>query len=56
MGSPLTFTLANACMQFVEHPNAKRAKRRCSIYYRYIDDLFSASNVRVDSLKGFMNF
>lgn len=56
MGSPLTLTVANAYMYFVEQPIAKWAKRTCSVYYRYIDDLFIMSNVHVDTLKGLMNF
>ena len=45
MGSPLTLTVANAYMYFVERPIAKWANRTCSLYYRYIDDLFIMSNV-----------
>jgi len=56
MGSPLTLTIANAYMYFVERPIAKWAHRTCSLYYRYIDDLFIMSNVHVDILKGLVNF
>jgi hypothetical protein len=56
MGSPLTLTIANAYMYFVERPISKWAHRTCSLYYRYIDDLFIMSNVHVDILKGLVNF
>ncbi|CAF2882447.1 unnamed protein product [Rotaria sp. Silwood2] len=56
MGSPLTLTIANAYMYFVERPISKWANRTCSIYYRYIDDLFIVSNVHADILKGLVNF
>ena len=56
MGSPLTLTVANAYMFFVERPIVKWAKRTCSIYYRYIDDLFIMSNVHTDILKGLVQF
>ena len=56
MGSPLTLTVANAYMYFVEQPITKWAKRTCSVYYRYIDDLFIMSNVHVDTLKGLTKF
>ncbi|CAF5100970.1 unnamed protein product, partial [Rotaria sp. Silwood1] len=52
MGSPLTLTIANAYMYFVERPISKWANRTCSLYYRYIDDLFIVSNVHADILKG----
>ena len=56
MGSPLTLTIANTYMYFVERPIEKWAKRTCSLYYRYIDDLFIMSNVHVDILKGLVGF
>ena len=56
MGSPLTLTLANAYMYFTERPIAKWASRTCSIYYRYIDDLFIMSNVHADILQGLVRF
>ena len=56
MGSPLTLTIANTYMYFVERPIFKWAQRTCSIYYRYIDDLFITSNVHVDILKGLVKF
>ena len=56
MGSPLTLTVANAYMFFVERPIVKWAKRTCSIYYRYIDDLFIMSNLHTDILKGLVHF
>jgi hypothetical protein len=56
MGSPLTLTIANAYMYFVERPIAKWAKGTCSAYYRYIDDLFIMSNVHADILKGLVHF
>ena len=56
MGSPLTLTIANAYMYFVERPISKWANRTCSLYYRYIDDLFIMSNVHVDILKGLVKF
>jgi hypothetical protein len=56
MGSPLTLTIANAYMFFVERPISKWANRTCSLYYRDIDDLFIMSNVHADILKGFMHF
>lgn len=56
MGSPLTLTISNAYMYFVERPIEKWAKRTCSLYYRYIDDLFIMSNVHVDILKGLVQF
>ncbi|CAF0803632.1 unnamed protein product [Adineta steineri] len=40
MGSPLTLTIANTYMYFVERPVFKWAHRTCSLYFRYIDDLF----------------
>ncbi|CAF3732621.1 unnamed protein product [Rotaria sp. Silwood1] len=52
MGSPLTLIIANAYMYFIERPIKKWAKKTCSLYYRYIDDLFIMSNVHVDILKG----
>ncbi|CAF4990187.1 unnamed protein product, partial [Rotaria socialis] len=55
MGSPLTLTIANAYMYFVERPISKWAIRTNSLYYRYIDDLFIMSNVDVDTLKGLVN-
>ena len=48
MGSPLTLTIANAYMYFVERPISKWGQRACSLYYRYIDDLFIISNVHAD--------
>jgi hypothetical protein len=56
MGSPLTLTIANAYMYFVERPISKWAQRTCSLYYRYIDDLFIMSNVHADILKGLVKF
>jgi hypothetical protein len=56
MGSPLTLTIANAYMYFVERPIEKWARRTCSLYYRYIDDLFIMSNVPVEILKGLVRF
>jgi hypothetical protein len=56
MGSPLTQTIANAYMYSVKRPVAKWANRTCSLYYRYIDDLFVMSNVHADILKGLVNF
>ena len=56
MGSPLTLTIANTYMYFVEQPIAKWATRTCSVYYRYIDDLFVMSNVHADILKGLVHF
>ena len=56
MGSPLTLTLANAYMYFVEQPIAKWANRTCSLYYSYIDDLFIMSNVHMDILTGLVHF
>jgi len=56
MGSPLTLTIANAYMYFVERPISKWANRTCSLYYRYIDDLFIMSNVHADILKGLVHF
>jgi hypothetical protein len=56
MGSPLTLTLANTYMYFVEQPIAKWANRKCSLYYRYIDDLFIMSNVHTDILKALVHF
>jgi hypothetical protein len=56
MGSPLTLTIANAYMYFVERPIFKWAQRTCSLYYRYIDDLFIMSNVHADLLKGLVKF
>ncbi|CAF5021502.1 unnamed protein product, partial [Rotaria sp. Silwood1] len=56
MGSPLTLTIANAYMYFVERPIEKWANRTCSLYYRYIDDLFIMSNVHTDILKGLVKF
>ena len=56
MGSPLTLTIANAYMYFVERPIAKWANRTNSLYYRYIDDLFIMSNVHADILKGLVKF
>jgi hypothetical protein len=56
MGSPLTLTIANAYMYFVERPISKWATRTCSLYYRYIDDLFIMSNVHADILKGLVRF
>jgi hypothetical protein len=56
MGSPLTLTIANAYMYFVERPIAKWAIGTCSLYYRYIDDLFIMSNVHADILKGLVKF
>ncbi|CAF1930512.1 unnamed protein product [Rotaria magnacalcarata] len=56
MGSPLTLTIANAYMYFVERPISKWAIRTNSLYYRYIDDLFIMSNVYVDTLKGLVNY
>ncbi|CAF1437452.1 unnamed protein product, partial [Rotaria sordida] len=52
MGSPLTLTIANAYMYFVERPISKWANKTCSLYFRYIDDLFIMSNVHADILKG----
>ncbi|CAF5091584.1 unnamed protein product, partial [Rotaria sp. Silwood1] len=51
MGSPLIITITNAYMYFVERPISKWANRTCSLYYRYIDDLFIMSNVHADILK-----
>jgi hypothetical protein len=56
MGSPLTLTIANAYMYFVERPISKWANKTCSLYYRYIDDLFIMSNVHADTLNGLVNF
>jgi hypothetical protein len=56
MGSPLTLTVTNAYMYFVERPIAKWANRTCSLYDRYIDDLFIMSNVHADILKGIVQF
>ncbi|CAM2702898.1 unnamed protein product [Rotaria socialis] len=56
MGSPLTLTIANAYMYFVERPMSKWAIRTNSLYYRYIDDLFIMSNVYVDTLTGLVNY
>ncbi|CAF1449750.1 unnamed protein product [Adineta ricciae] len=56
MGSPLTLTIANTYMYFVERPIAKWAKRTFSLYYRYIDDLFIMSNVHEDILEGLVRF
>ncbi len=56
MGSPLTLTIANAYMYFVEQPISKWANRTCSLYYRYIDDLFIMSNVHVHILKSLVRF
>lgn len=56
MGSPLTLTIANTYMYFVEQPIVKWANRTNSLYYRYIDDLFILSNIHVDILKGLVNF
>ena len=56
MGSPLTLTVANAYMYFMEQPIEKWARRTGSLYYRYIDDLFIMSNVHTDTLKGLVNF
>ncbi|CAF4168919.1 unnamed protein product [Adineta steineri] len=56
MESPLILTIANTYMYFVERPIFKWAQRTCSIYYRYIDDLFIMSNVHADTLKGLLKF
>ncbi|CAF1571856.1 unnamed protein product, partial [Adineta steineri] len=56
MGSPLTLTAANTYMYFVERPISKWAHRTCSLYYRYIDDLFIMSNIHADILKGLVRF
>ncbi|CAF1206831.1 unnamed protein product [Adineta ricciae] len=56
MGSPLTLTIANAYMYFVERPIAKWASRTASLYFRYIDDLFIMSNIHADVLKGLVRF
>ena len=56
MGSPLTLTIANAYMYFVERPIAKWASRTTSLYFRYIDDLFIMSNIHADILKGLVRF
>jgi hypothetical protein len=56
MGSPLTLTIANAYMHFVERSTEKWAKRTCSLCYRCIDALFIISNVHVDILKGLIQF
>ncbi len=56
MGSPLTLTIANTYMYFVERPIFKWAQRTCSLYYRYIDDVFIMSNVHADILKGLVRF
>jgi hypothetical protein len=56
MESPLTLTIANAYMYLVERPIFKWAQRRCSLYYRYIDDLFIMSNVHAAILKGHVRF
>ncbi len=56
MGSTLTLTIAHAYMFFVERPISKWANRTCSLYYRYIDDLFIMSNVHACILKGLMHF
>ncbi|CAF1563927.1 unnamed protein product [Adineta ricciae] len=56
MGSPLTLTIANAYMYFVERPIAKWASRTSSLYFRYIDDLFIMSNIHADTLKGLVRF
>ena len=50
MGSPLTPTVANAYMFFVEQPIIKWAKETNSIYYRYIDDLFIMTNQSEEEL------
>jgi hypothetical protein len=56
MRSPLTLTIANAYMYFVKRPILKWAQRICSLYYRYIDDLFIMSNVHADILKSLVKF
>jgi hypothetical protein len=56
MGSPLTLTIANAYMYFVERPISKWAQRTDALYYRYIDDLFIMSNVHTVILKGLVHF
>ena len=56
MGSPLTLTLANTYMYFVEQPISKWAKRTNSLYFRYIDDLFIMTNVHVNVLHGLIQF
>jgi hypothetical protein len=56
MGSPLTLIIANAYMYFVKRPILKWAQRICSLYYRYIDDLFIMSNVHADILKSLVKF
>lgn len=56
MGSPLTLTMANAFMYFVERPIAKWAIRTESLFYRYIDDLFIMTNVEVGTLQGLVRF
>ncbi|CAF1027582.1 unnamed protein product [Adineta steineri] len=48
MGSPLTLTTANTYMYFAERPISKWAHRTCSLYYRYIDDLFIMSNMHAE--------
>jgi hypothetical protein len=56
MGSPLTLTIANTYMYFVERPIAKWAKRTMALYFRYIDDLFIASNAPLQTLKDLVRF
>ena len=56
MGSPLTLTMANAFMFFVERPIAKWAIRTESLFYRYIDDLFIMTNVDLATLQGLVRF
>lgn len=56
MGSPLTLTMANVFMFFVERPIAKWAMRTESLFYRYIDDLFIMTNVCVSTLQGLVRF
>lgn len=56
MGSPLTLTIANTYMYFVERPISKWSTRTSSLYYRYIDDLFIMSNVHEDTLRGLVRF
>lgn len=56
MGSPLTLTIANTYMYFVERPIAKWAHRTFSLYYRYIDDLFIMSNISEEILEGLVKF
>ena len=55
MGSSLTLTVANAYMYFVKQPIVKWVNRTCSLYYRYIDDLFIMSNVHSDILTGLVH-